>query len=359
MNHEGRIERARAALNGSKIDALLVTNLTNVRYLTGFSGSNGQVLITKSGATFFSDGRYAARAADLVHGAEVAIYDARLTDLLPDSLARASIARLGVESTTVTLDEKDQLAKKISAELVPVKGVVEELRRVKEPEEITAMREAVRLADQAFDEVLSILKVGATEREVALELEIIVRRAGAEDVSFEPIVGSGPLSAHIHHSPSDRAIEAGDLVLMDFGALHEGYHSDLTRTVVMGSATDHQKEHYDLVLRSQSAGTEAVAAGATGVAVDAAARAVIESAGKGSEFGHGLGHGVGLDIHEAPRLHKISEDTLQAGEIVTVEPGVYVVGTGGIRIEDCVLVTQDGAEVLSKAPKHELIEIPI
>ena len=359
MNHEGRLERARTGLEAASLDGLLVTNLTNVRYLTGFSGSAGQVLVTGTGATFFSDGRYRARAAELVQGAEVAIYDERLTDLLPKALEQGAVARLGVESTTMTLDEKEQLAAKLSVELTPVKGIVEELRRVKEPEEIAAVREAVRISDQAFEEITGKLRVGATEREIALDLELIMRRAGAENVSFEPIVGTGPLSAHIHHSPSDRAIAAGDLVLMDFGAIHEGYCSDLTRTVVMGPAAAQLKEVYDLVLSAQSAGTQAVAPGVSGADADAAARQVIAEAGKEELFGHGLGHGVGLDIHEAPRLHKISEDTLQTGEIVTVEPGVYEIGTGGVRIEDCVLVTQDGAEVLSKAPKHELIEVPI
>jgi Xaa-Pro aminopeptidase len=184
-----------------------------------------------------------------------------------------------------------------------------------------------------------------------------MRARGAEAVSFEPIVGSGPLSAHIHHTPSDRALEKGDLVLLDFGCKFEGYCSDMTRTVVLGAASDEQLEMYELVLEAQIAGTGAVAAGARGPDVDAVARAIISEAGKGDEFAHGLGHGVGLDVHEAPRLHRTSNDVLVAGDVVTVEPGVYVAGSGGVRIEDCVLVTDEGRETLTSAPKNELLEV--
>jgi Xaa-Pro aminopeptidase len=357
MNHEARIDKVRSSLAENEIDGLLVTNLTNVRYLTGFSGTAGTVLVTPDGATFYSDGRYAARAKAVVQGAEIAIYAERLTDLLTDALKGAGIQTLGLEAATVTLAQRDQLDEKLDVELVTTKDIVEKLRRVKDPEEITAIREAVRIADQAFDEVLSLLKVGAQEREIALELEIIMRRAGADNISFDPIVGTGELSAHIHHTPTDRAIEANDLVLLDFGALYDGYCSDITRTVVVGTASDQQKELYQLVLAAQSAGIEAVGPGVTGIDVDASARKVIDDAGKGELFAHGLGHGVGLDIHEAPTLHRISEDTLQPGEVVTVEPGVYEIPSGGVRIEDDVLVTKDGAEVLGKAPKHELIEV--
>jgi Xaa-Pro aminopeptidase len=196
-----------------------------------------------------------------------------------------------------------------------------------------------------------------TEIEVALELEVMMRKAGAEDVSFEPIVGSGPLSAHIHHTPSQRTLDKGDLVLFDFGARVEGYCSDLTRTVVLGPSTDEQRELYDVVLRAQAAGIEAAKPCVQCADVDAAARSVIEGAGMGEEFGHGLGHGVGLDIHEDPAFSRISEDSLNGGEVMTVEPGVYVIGTGGIRIEDCVLIESSGATVLGNAPKDRLIEL--
>ncbi|MGH2746503.1 MAG: M24 family metallopeptidase [Actinomycetota bacterium] len=358
MDHEGRIRRVRDKLDGAGVDALLVTNLTNVRYLTGFSGSNGQVLVTDGGAVFFSDPCYAARAGDLVVGAEIAIYPARLTDLLPERLAAAGTKRLGIEGASMTLATRDDLDERLEGiELVTTKDVVEELRRAKEPAEVALIKSAVRIADDTFAWALDRLAPGSSERAIALDVEMRMRQNGAEAVAFEPIVGSGPLSAHIHHTPSERVLEKGDVVLLDFGCRVDGYCSDLTRTVVLGAATDEQQRIYDLVLRAQATGTAAIAAGKGGAEVDAAARKVIADAGHGDDFGHGLGHGVGLDVHEAPRLHRISEDTLVAGDVVTVEPGVYVVGSGGIRIEDCVLVTDGGAEVLTGAPKEELIEL--
>lgn len=354
MDYEGRIARLRDALPGAEVDALLVTNLTNVRYLCGFSGTNGQLLVTTSGATFFTDPRYRARAGDLVQGADIDVYEVNLHDSLRPHVAAA---RIGIEAATMSVAQKAHLEDKLAVELVATKNLVEELRRRKDAEEVSLLREAVRISDEAFGWVVERLGPGRTEREVALDLDVEMRRRGADSISFDPIVGTGPLSAHIHHTPSDREMQAGDLVLLDFGARWQGYCSDLTRTVVLGSASDHQREVYEIVLESQTAGIDAVSAGAACAAVDAAARKVIDDAGYGATFGHGLGHGVGLDIHEAPRFHKTSEDNLVAGDVMTVEPGVYETGSGGIRIEDCVFVTDDGCEVLGKAPKDTLIEI--
>ncbi|MDQ3983088.1 MAG: Xaa-Pro peptidase family protein [Actinomycetota bacterium] len=354
----GRIRRLRASLTGAAVEALLVTNLTNVRYLCGFSGTNGQLLVSPTAATFFTDGRYRARAADLVEEADVVVYDANLHESLAPTLESSGTAKVGIEAATMSVAQRDHLDEKLGGvELVATKNLVEELRRHKESEEVSLLREAIRIGDEAFGWVLERLGPGRTEREIALELEVEMRRRGADAVAFEPIVGSGPLSAHIHHAPSDRELARGDLVLLDFGARWQGYCSDLTRTVVLGPATDDQRKVYATVLAAQSAGIEAAAPGASGVECDAAARQVVDDAGFGETFGHGLGHGVGLDIHEAPRLHKTSEDTLAAGDVVTVEPGIYVTGTGGVRIEDCVLVTEDGSEVLGKAPKDDLIEL--
>lgn len=358
MDHASRIARVQARLSESEVDGFLVTNLTNVRYLTGFSGTNGQVLISPRGAAFLTDPRYEARAAAMVSGADIAVYPARLTDVLADRLAALGIGRLGVEGASITLSERDDLAAGVSGiELVVTKDLVEAFRRTKDPEEVALIRAAIAIADEAFLWVLDRLVPGATEREVGLDLEFHMRGAGADDLAFPPIVGSGPLSAHIHHSPTDRAFEKGDLVLLDFGCRRDGYCSDLTRTVVLGSASDAQLELYDLVLRAQAAGIDAVGPGRRGADVDAIARKIVAEGGHAGHFGHGLGHGVGLDIHEAPRLHRISEDTLSVGDVVTVEPGVYIPEISGIRIEDCVLVTENGAEVLGSAPKDRLIEL--
>ena len=358
MRYADRVERVRSELPGTGVDALLVTNLTNVRYLTGFSGTNGQVLVWPDGALFLSDPRYAARAADLVEGADVSIYADALTDVLPDRLQAAGTRRLGIEAETMTVAQRDRIASEVQeVDLVATSGLVERLRRSKDAEEIDAIRRAVAIGDAAFGWVLDRLSPGMTEREIALDLEMHMRAEGAEDVSFPPIVGSGPLSAHIHHTPGDRPLQQGDLVLFDFGSLTGGYCSDLTRTVVLGEPTDEQQQVYSTVLSAQQEGIGALRAGADGVRVDAAARELIAATGHGDAFGHGLGHGVCLDIHEAPRLHRTSKDSLVEGDVVTVEPGIYHVGWGGIRIEDCCLVTADGAEVLGSAPKDRLIEV--
>lgn len=356
MEHSGRLKKVRRTIESGDYDALLVTNLTNVRYLTGFSGTNGQVLVKSDRSIFFSDPRYEARAAELVQGADIVIYGNKLTEELPEHLITAG--RLGVEAATMTLSEHAELAEALEdVELVSTKNVVEDVRRIKEPAEVKLIKQAVEIGDAAFEWIQERLAPGVTEREIALELEVQMRRAGADEVGFDPIVGSGPLSAHIHHTPSDRAFEKGDLVLLDFGAAVGGYRSDLTRTVVLGAATDEQRAVYDIVLEAQHRGIAAIRDGASGLDVDTAARSFIAEAGHGDNFGHGLGHGVGLDIHEAPRLSRISEDVLAAGDVVTVEPGIYLRDSGGIRIEDCVLVTADGSEVLGRAEKERLIEL--
>jgi Xaa-Pro aminopeptidase len=358
MDHPGRIAAVQSKLDDLGVDALIATNLTNVRYLTGFSGSAGAVLIAPDEAFFFSDRRYEQRASALVKDATIEIYKVRLADVLAPRLESLAATRLGYETATMTVHDRDELASRLEGvELVGTKGAVEDLRRVKEPAEVERIRSAVALSDEAFSWVLDTLSPGQSERDLALELEMHMRGEGADDVSFEPIVGSGPLTAHIHHTPSDRRFGKGDLVLMDFGARVDGYCSDLTRTVVLGAATDDQLEMYELVLNAQSAAVATIRAAAHGRDVDGTARKLLTDAGKGDFFGHGLGHGVGLDIHEDPYLSPTSEDTLRAGDVITVEPGVYLPGTGGVRIEDCVLVTDTGAEVLGSAVKDTLIEL--
>ena len=357
MDHAGRITCLQRKIGDLGVDALFVTNLTNVRYLTGFSGTNGQVLVTPSDAFFFTDPRYSARAGHLVTGAEVEIYPTRVTDSLAPRLAGIGAKSVAVEATTMTLADRDKLAAALSkVDLVPVEGAIEELRRAKEPDEIAAISAAARIADDAFAWVMDRLVPGATERGIALDIEVRMRLAGADDVSFDPIVGSGPLSAHIHHSPSERAFDKGDLVLLDFGALVDGYCSDMTRTVCLGPASDEQRQMYETVLAAQRAGIDAVRAGVVGKEVDAAARAVVEEAGRADEFPHSLGHGIGLDIHETPAL-RLSQEPLVAGEVVTIEPGLYVVGAGGVRIEDDVVVTEDGCDILTASPKDTLLEL--
>ncbi len=358
MDHAGRISRLSDGLEANGIDALLVTSLANVRYLTGFSGTNGQVLLTRARAVFLTDPRYRARASEIVKGADVVVYDTRLEDELPGLVKQAGIAHLGVEADAMTLSDKTDLVAMLpGVDVVETKELVETLRRSKEPAEVDRIREAVRLADEAYGWILDRVVPGSSERQIALDLEVQMRSLGADQVSFEPIVGSGALSAHIHHTASTREFEKGDLILMDFGARVDGYCSDITRTVVLGPATDDQRSIYEIVLEAQKAGIEAISVGAGCKDVDAAARAVIDGAGYGDTFAHGLGHGVGIDIHEAPRFSKASTDALVELDVVTVEPGIYVAGIGGIRIEDDVLVTHEGPVVLNGAPKDVLIEL--
>lgn len=356
IDHEGRIDRLREKLAGAGVDALLVTNVTNVRYLVGFSGTNGQLLVTEAGTpVFFSDPRYRARARHVVHGADVEIYQFALSELLGEHLT--GVDRLGIEATTMSVAQRDELSGKLDRELLATKNLVEELRRRKEKAEVELIRQAVEIGDAAFTWVLDRLVVGATERQIALDLEVQMRSSGAEAVSFPPIVGSGPLSGHIHHSPSDRHLERRDLILLDFGCSVDGYCSDLTRTVCLGPASDEQKERYETVLAAQQQGIDAVASDKPCREVDAAARGAIEACGNAELFAHGLGHGVGLDIHEAPRMNRDSSDVLMERDVVTVEPGIYDAAWGGIRIEDCVLVTREGRQVLGRAPKDKLLEV--
>ena len=354
MNYEGRIARLQRELDSLDAQAMLVTNLTNVTYLTGFSGTNGQVLVTADGARFMTDGRYRARAKELVRAADVFVYTNRLTEVLEGLLETAGITRVAVEGKSMTLADRDDLAARLDGvDLVTAKGPIEDLRRIKEPAEVEALRAAVALGDAAYAHILDRIRPGASEREIALELEVYMRTNGADAISFEPIVGSGPLSAHIHHTPSERRFEKGDFVLLDFGARVDGYCGDLTRTVVLGSPSEAQQRQYDAVLEVNSKAQEAMRPGAECRAVDALARRTVKEVGF-DDFGHGLGHGVGLEIHESPRLSRISEDTLEPGMVVTNEPGLYLEATGGVRIEDCVLITETGAEVLTKAPKESL-----
>ena len=359
MDHARRIAGAAASLDDVGVEALLVSDLENVRYLTGFTGTNAQALVTRSGATLFTDARYEARAATLVRDAEVVIYPQRLNEVLVPELSKAGVTRLGFEAESMTVASWKRLEGSIGGrEGVPTSNLVEALRRTKDAEELALIRAAVRLGDATFGRALDgIVPGSSTEREVAAYIEHDMRKEGADGVSFPPIVASGPLSSHVHHTASDRVIEKGDLVVLDLGCKVDGYCSDLTRTVVVGPAGAEQLELHETVLRAQKAALGSMAPGVSGRGVDATAREIIEGADVPGDFKHGLGHGVGLDVHEAPRLHRASDDVLAPGDVVTVEPGVYDTESEGLRIEDCVVVTEGGVEILTTAPKDDLIEL--
>ena len=355
----GRPERLIGLLPEADLDLVLVSNLVNVRYMTGYTGSNGLVVVGADTRVFVTDSRYVEQAAAEVDPS----YDRRrdhgsgdLLDTLVEILPAGEL-RLGFDDADLTMRRHARLRELLPERvtLVAAGGLVERLRVVKEPGEIELARAAAWVADLALSEILAQGLIGRTERSVADALESAMRTHGARRPSFDSIVAAGPHGALPHAQPRDVQIAPGHLVTIDWGAELDGYCSDCTRTVAAGEPSGRARELYELVLGAQRAGLEAIHAGADGREVDAAARTVIEAAGHGEHFGHGLGHGVGLEIHEAPRLSTRSTDTLRESSLVTVEPGVYLPGELGVRIEDLVAVTAGGAETLTSIDKTLLI----
>ncbi|MFO7281741.1 MAG: Xaa-Pro peptidase family protein [Thermoanaerobacterales bacterium] len=357
MDVVDRSARLRARLAEAGCDALLVTNVTNIRYLTGFTGSAALLLVTPDRLVFVTDGRYRDQAAAQLAaaGVEADIEIGRTADEQRTLLAGAAkgVGRLGLEAEAVTWGQQRRFAGEWfpDAELVPTEGLVEDLRRVKDAGEVARIQAACAIADAALAAVRHRLGEAPTEAEVALELEWQMRRLGAEGPSFDTIVASGPNGAMPHHRAGERRITEGDLVVIDFGALVDGYHSDMTRTVAVGEVSAEQRRMLDAVAEAQAAGVAAVRAGVAAKDVDEACRAVLREAGLEDAFLHGTGHGVGLDIHEAPRVSANAPGTLADGHVVTVEPGVYLPEHGGVRIEDTVVVTAEGCRTLTLAPK--------
>lgn len=349
-----RAERLLDRLLARGLDALLVTTLVDVRYLTGFTGTAGGALLRADGSgLFLTDFRYQEQSAAQVG----APWEIAVVDDLPRALAETlgAAGRLGVDETSLTLRAARKLRESLGDawELAGGENEVAKLREVKEAGEVDALRAAARLADEALAEVVAGGLAGRSELEVAFELELAMRRLGAQALSFPPIVASGPRGALPHAQPTDERIEPDVLVTIDWGAELDGYCSDCTRTFATGeSLPDWAREIYDVTLRAQETGLAAIATGTTGREVDAAARAVIEQAGYGDRFGHGLGHGVGLEVHEGPTLSRRgSEEPLAAGNVVTDEPGIYLPGRGGVRIEDLVVVGEDANEILTGLTK--------
>ena len=352
----GRVERLTELLGEAEVDALLVTDLAGVRYLTGFDGSNGLALVGPRARAFATDFRYLEQAAEQVHPSFARVRAAldllgSVTELLP-----GGEVRLGFDDVHMPVRQHARLRELLDArvELVRAGGLVERVRAVKEPEEIQRIRTAAQLADASFERIIRDGLIGRTEREVAIALEYDMRERGARRSSFDTIVAAGSHGAFPHAQPRDVPIRAGELVVIDWGAELDGYCSDCTRTVAAGEPGEEAREVYDLVLTAQLAALKDVRAGRGGREVDAVARDLIAAAGHGDDFGHGLGHGVGIEVHEAPRLAQRSEDVLAEGNVVTVEPGVYLPGRFGVRIEDLVVVREEGAEVLNGLSKRLL-----
>jgi Xaa-Pro aminopeptidase len=360
-----RRDTLRAVARDRGLDAVLVTNLLNVRYLTGFTGSNGALLIRTDGHDLFgTDGRYTTQAGTQVPDVELLV-DRGTVSALAREAVRRGVGRLGYESHDLTVDGfaalqkvlTDAVAGGSAPELASVRRAVEAQRAIKDDDEIESLRRACAVADQALAELAAegALRPGRTELQVGRELDARMLTLGAEAPSFETIVATGANSAIPHHRPDATVLRDGDFLKLDFGATVDGYHSDMTRTVVLGHVADWQREIYDLVAAAQAAGRAALAVGTDVVGVDAASREVITAAGHGEHFTHGLGHGVGLEIHEAPGIGPLGAGTLAAGMAVTVEPGVYLPGHGGVRIEDTLIVTDDAPELLTLTSKELLV----
>ena len=337
-----RVDRLRESLE----EPLLVTNGVNVRYLVGFASSNAALLVEPDRVRLFSDFRY-AQAGRAVEGVEFVETKRSLVVALAELLE----GRIGFEADVVTYTGWETLSGG-GLDLVPRRGLVEALRAVKDDQELDAIRRAGTITSEAYERFAEESFIGRTERDLAWRLDELFHELGADAPAFETIVASGPNSAKPHARPSDHTVGAGETVVVDAGATVDGYCADCTRTFATGSLPDELRSAYTTCLEGQLAGLEAVRAGVTGVEADAAAREKIEAAGLGDKFGHGLGHGVGLEVHEAPRLSRESTDTLAAGNVVTVEPGVYLEGLGGIRIEDLVIVTGGEPEILTSPTKN-------
>ena len=346
-----RVRRIREQLSAHGADVFLCTNPVNRRYLTGFTGSAGTAWISADRQIIMTDFRYIEQVKAESPDWELVRIE-NLNETLKTLIDENDIGKIAFEADNVTVQRLEQWKEKLEVEFIPVSGWVEELRSIKTEQEIENIRQAAKIGDQAFAELLPKIRSGVSEIEIALELEFLMRRAGASGMSFSPIIASGPQSALPHARPSERILMYGDFVVFDFGCIVNGYCSDMTRTIVIGEPEEQHLLIYDLVLEAQLESLAADAPGRMGSEIDAIARDIITDAGYGEYFGHGLGHSLGLEIHESPRLSKADHTVLQPGMVVTVEPGVYLPGFGGVRIEDLVVVREDGHEVLTSTFKE-------
>lgn len=361
MNSPDRLQQTRALLPQWGVDALLISSPSNRRWLSGFTGSAGWLLITATTAYLATDFRYWTRSQS--EAPDFTLYRLQGTKAtLAELLRSAGVQRVGIEGNHMSVGQFNDLQGKLGEEvtLVSLPASVESLREIKSPAELDLMRRAAALGDQAVAQMPVLARPGVSEREIAWELEKVMRDGGAEAAAFTVIVASGPNAALPHHQPGERRLQEGDAIIVDIGAQVNGYKSDLTRTFYLGNEPSEQfQEIYSLVTRAQNEALEKMRPGMTSKAIDALARDIIAAAGHSEHFGHGLGHGVGLDIHEGPRLSMLLEEVvIPDGVVVTVEPGVYIPGWGGVRIEDLVVLHEDGPELLSAAPKDPLIPLP-
>lgn len=350
-----KLLKLRQALKEQQIDAILVTSGYNRRYLTGFTGSSGIAIISADAAVFITDFRYTEQAGKQVQGFDIIQHNGVIQQAVAEQVSKLGIHTLGFEQDDMTYATYELYKQVVSANLVPVSGVIEKIRLIKTQEEINIIKVACEIADNAFSHILTYIKPGITELDVSNELEFFMRKQGATSSSFDIIVASGLRSALPHGVATNKVIEQGDFVTLDFGALYNGYVSDITRTIAVGEPAAKLIDMYDAVLASQLKAVEQVKAGMTCKEADAIARDYLAEKGYGEAFGHSLGHGIGLEVHENPGLNMRSSVILEPNMVVTIEPGVYIPGIGGVRIEDDIVITETGNEVLTHSPKQLII----
>lgn len=352
MNH---LEHIAAHLDG--LDAILLTSEANCYYATGFMGE-GIALVTRRGSWYFTDSRY-TEAADKAIGDAAVIREVSrekpFSALINEALAEAGAEKAGFEEQRMTVAEHAVYSEKLRCTLTPASALMTELRGSKDEEELSCMTAAQRIAEGALEQILKEIRPGMTEKEIAARLNYLMVSAGAEKTSFDTIVASGPNGSMPHAVPGMRKVREGDFITMDFGCVYKGYCSDMTRTVALGRPSDEMRNIYDIVLQAQLAGIAAAKAGVTGAAIDGAARKVIQDAGYGACFGHSFGHSLGIDIHEAPNAAPGNDKPMPDGAVVSAEPGIYLPGKFGVRIEDVMILRPDGAQVITKAPKALLV----
>ncbi len=352
MNH---LEHIAAHLDG--LDAILLTSEANCYYATGFMGE-GIALVTRRGSWYFTDSRY-TEAADKAIGDAAVIREVSrekpFSVLINEALAEAGAEKAGFEEQRMTVAEHAVYSEKLHCTLTPASALMTELRGSKDEEELSCMTAAQRIAEGALEQILKEIRPGMTEKEIAARLNYLMVSAGAEKTSFDTIVASGPNGSMPHAVPGMRKVREGDFITMDFGCVYKGYCSDMTRTVALGRPSDEMRNVYDIVLQAQLAGIAAAKAGVTGAAIDGAARKVIQDAGYGAYFGHSFGHSLGIDIHEAPNAAPGNDKPMPDGAVVSAEPGIYLPGKFGVRIEDVMILRPDGAQVITKAPKALLV----
>ncbi|PSL43184.1 Xaa-Pro aminopeptidase [Salsuginibacillus halophilus] len=350
-----RLEKIRQKMNEHALDALVIESSANRRYVSGFTGTSGAALITREEAVLVTDFRYTSQAEAQCEGFTVEKQAGGLAEAVGEAVKQRGIQTLGFEKEAVTYAQFEAYQTYIQAELKPVAGIVESVRMIKTDEELAVLKDAAAIADRAFEHIQSFIRPGVEEIEISNELEFFMRRQGAVSSSFDIIVASGYRSALPHGVASTKQIEKGELVTLDFGAYYNGYCSDITRTFAVGEPSEELRRIYDTVHAAQVKALEHLKPGMTGVEADAVARDYIQAEGYGPYFGHGLGHGLGMEVHEGPRLSPKGSQTLEEGMVVTVEPGIYVEGTGGTRIEDDVVITKDGCSRLTTSPKDLII----